>query len=840
MSNAAKRAEARRSYMQQRNPYQSQPAGPGNVGQPAPQYPNAGAEPYHAPSGYDGYADNLFEAADYGHAGQAYPGNADGYPPQYPGNADMYSAAAPADYPGGYFPDAGGYDYSGQAAEAGWDGYAPQYTGYGPAEAAGSAGQGYVDADGYGYADDNGYADYDDEDYDYDDDADYDYDEQVDGGDWDAYPSQSSGYAANEADFANMYSASAYHGYTGDYSNTSGYSRPGQAAAGNAYPAAAGYAGYNTSGSTGGRAAVAGRGHTGGYAGQAAYTGRIGGNTGILRDLPRPQTPRQRRKKGSTGQKVAITAIVLVLVVALVIMLVQPSFIFQNFGTPGSASTVSLASQSGSASQVAEQGYEKTAYALDAAALAGTLLAESGDAGAAYIQETLFIGDATIAALMDYSEATDVSLQNGIGVSGLSIADSTGTPCVDFVDMESQTIPQAVKIMQPQRIVLCFGVDSMGQSSEAFAQSYGALVDAILIEWPYADIIIAGVLPLTEYHDTAMTQMDQNNQALAQLAQQGGLKFMDWGQALREDETGFAEAQLMQADGQTVAFGGSQLLINYTRTHSHITDDLRPRPIDTSWERRDATATPPDESDASSEAPSSSSSSAASSSSSSSQQQATTVKVFVGAAANGGLTVNGEVVSSVTLNLAPGASTGSITAFGNPGHKFTGWKVSGGSLADTSSETIDYVVPQGATLGSSVSIVAQFEYVGVIVPKLLWYFLSDVAPGGYFEDWQVIVTAYPNDNNVPGTIISQTPEGGSTIASDSEKIIYVQVASQAVPDLSGQSLSGMTSFGFWPVTQVAQNSTLPAGSYISQSPAAGTTATGIATIVVYVSTGVAP
>lgn len=102
--------------------------------------------------------------------------------------------------------------------------------------------------------------------------------------------------------------------------------------------------------------------------------------------------------------------------------------------------------------------YDKDADKVDASTFSGTVLPETADAGQDYIDETLFIGDSNTARMMSYGFTT---LDNDIGIISMGIQMVPTKACVYFKGYaEPVTIPQAVKIMQPRRIIITFGTNN--------------------------------------------------------------------------------------------------------------------------------------------------------------------------------------------------------------------------------------------------------------------------------------------------------------------------------------------------------------------------------------------
>ncbi len=254
---------------------------------------------------------------------------------------------------------------------------------------------------------------------------------------------------------------------------------------------------------------------------------------------------------------------------------VQPS----EDSDPGSVSS-DPTSMSGDV--IEESGYDKDEFVLDVDKYSGTLLSPTEDAGEEYVDSTLFIGDSNTYRYMMYAQTT---LANDIGIVGMGIQDVLTLPCVKFKGYSDLvTIPQAVTIMQPRRIVICFGTNNAdgGWTADYMAQQYAKMLDGIEDAWPYADIIISAVPPVAQVHQNnqiTMSTIDSFNQALAALAEERGCKFLNGTEVLKDPKTGFAKDGYTVSDGIHLSQKGVEALFGYIRTHAWEGTDRRPTPL---------------------------------------------------------------------------------------------------------------------------------------------------------------------------------------------------------------------------------------------------------------------
>lgn len=266
-------------------------------------------------------------------------------------------------------------------------------------------------------------------------------------------------------------------------------------------------------------------------------------------------------------------ALALVLIIVLMYKLIASAA-----GSTSSSYLENIPSSVSGSTAAADKDYDKNANSLNSDQYKETMLAESKDAGQDYIDETLFIGDSNTARMMSYGFTT---LENDIGTVSMGIQHVTSKKCAFFKGYENGvTIPQAVKIMQPRRIIITFGTNNtIGWSPDTFVKEYKKALDAIHEAYPYADIIINSIPPVHRYRDNpsvTMQTIDSFNKALVGLAKQEGYKFLNSAEVLKDEETGFAKWDYTISDGIHLNKEAMTEMFSYFRTHSYITEDQRP------------------------------------------------------------------------------------------------------------------------------------------------------------------------------------------------------------------------------------------------------------------------
>ncbi len=331
-----------------------------------------------------------------------------------------------------------------------------------------------------------------------------------------------------------------------------------------------------------------------------------------------------------------------------------------------------------------------------------TILEESKDAGQDYIDNTLFIGDSNTVRMMAYGHIT---LENTIGVISMGIQHVPTKKCVYFKGKNGPvTVPEAVAIMQPQRIIITYGTNNtIGWSSETFIKEYKEALEAITEAWPYADIIINAVPPVDKYRQNTgitMQTIDSFNKALAEMAEELGYKFLDSSEVLKDETTGFAKTDFTYSDGVHLNKKAMEALFTYIRTHSYITEDRRPTPLKAVPDRLE---TPPD---IITEDPLkvSGSAEAMDDSSSESSQSGCQVNFIVDPNSVG----MGYISGTTSQKVAIGQTCSQVQAVPASGYEFDGWGCTVGRISDVQNVYLSFSVP-GDAPDSGITVFAKFK-----------------------------------------------------------------------------------------------------------------------------------
>ena len=420
--------------------------------------------------------------------------------------------------------------------------------------------------------------------------------------------------------------------------------------------------------------------------------------------------------------------------VVLVLVLQNPS--------PG----VTGANSSGFEGQTVEPEYadnDTFAVALSTGEYAGIILEKTNDAGVDYVKDTLFIGDSNTAGMINYGSTTNVTMKNGIGIVSMGISHVTSLNCVKFSGMSAVPVPQAVQIMQPRRILINYGTNDYYMTPEKFAETYKNALDAIHDAYPYSDIIIGSIFPITSncsYYTVSMPTIEKFNLELVKVAQEKGVRFLNWSEALKDPATGYCKSEYMAGDGVHLSKKGMEQISNYFRTHKLDGDDKRPKPLNPVPVREPTpvgllgVGLPTEENDEPKPEPVA-------------NQGLVTVTFSAG--------TGGSVSGGGSYSVAPGSTVGPVTAQPQTGYRFVGWT----GAVSSSSASITFTVPANAEAGKSYAMTAVFEAIGGSDPNA-----GQNGSGGQNNNGgQNENTGTPgdnnNNNNNGGTIVDENNEG---------------------------------------------------------------------------------
>ena len=332
-------------------------------------------------------------------------------------------------------------------------------------------------------------------------------------------------------------------------------------------------------------------------------------------------------------------------------------------------------------------------YQIDNASTA--LLTETADAGTDYLNDTLFLGDSNTVRL--YNNGL-ISLQQFCAKEGIGTQVALSEGIVTFKkDSNHYTIPQAVAMMKPRRVVMTFGTNDTGMEVPDFIAHYTALIQAIQQSYPYTDIIVNTVPPVpadhSNYPHMDQAKIDDFNMALLDMCEQLGVRFLNSAEALKGSD-GYGIADYYTSGDIHLKSAGLKAVLNYLRTHALQTEDRRPdtnniptRTMEYVSNPSSAVAAPSSEAVSSSESQAESAGSSESSSSESTGEgKKFEARYRVDKNGGGTLSVGNDTGnSSVTYTVTDPDKSITVTAVPAEGHVFVKW--SDGLTSKTRTDT---------------------------------------------------------------------------------------------------------------------------------------------------------
>ena len=410
------------------------------------------------------------------------------------------------------------------------------------------------------------------------------------------------------------------------------------------------------------------------------------------------------------------------------------------------------------------------------------LLTETADAGNAYQEQTLFIGDSNTVRL--YANGL-ISLQQFCAKEGIGTGAALNEGIVTFKrDDNRYTIAQAVAKMKPRRVVIMLGTNDNGMSTEDFIGNYTALVQAIQASYPYTDIIVNTVPPVpsnhSNYPNMDQTRIDDFNMALLTMCEQLGIKFLNSAEALK-DANGYGNVDYYQSGDIHLKPAGLKALLKYLRTHAYESEDRRP---DTSNipTRAEYTANP----SSAVEAPSSSE--AASSSAEEELQYQAGYRVDK--SGGGSLICGEESGKSIAVKVTSATQSVTVTAVPEDGYVFVKWSdgVTKRTRTDTNFDqnvdvtavfaaaSIQISTSGKAVLGDAYTFKATLKGKYLDASSIRWYVngsevtqaagkttvKGEVDPSMVGGTFRVYATASYNDCTVTSNKLELTVSGGTS------------------------------------------------------------------------------
>ena len=219
----------------------------------------------------------------------------------------------------------------------------------------------------------------------------------------------------------------------------------------------------------------------------------------------------------------------------------------------------------------------------------GVTLPETPDAGLAYQDKLIFVGDFLTAHLIYREVLTDGQDTKQVWRTESNMFNLNHL--VNEVEIiypetgEKMTVAQAAGVAKPEIMIITlgmnWGVSYLNESD--FKACYASLIQAILAESPGTQIILQSIFPVTEDCVSLDNErIDTANGWVKDIAAENGCRYLDT-QSVLKDEEGCLKAEYCNsADGIHLNKEAYEVILAYVRTHALTlgddTQDAQPMP----------------------------------------------------------------------------------------------------------------------------------------------------------------------------------------------------------------------------------------------------------------------
>lgn len=202
------------------------------------------------------------------------------------------------------------------------------------------------------------------------------------------------------------------------------------------------------------------------------------------------------------------------------------------------------------------------------------VLKETPDAGQAYADETVYIGDSITLYMHRYAP---IPSGNIYGVGSINPQNACEDAIATLQNGQKATFAAAMRERQPKRMVVTIGTNSMLMDSYEYLRYFALFIEQLKAACPSAQILIQSTSPLTASYERGMRlltnkRLNYSNMLLAGLAVYEGVYFLNSAAALKgADGTLSAQYDLGEGYGHINA-AAYDVWIAYLRTHAAPTE----------------------------------------------------------------------------------------------------------------------------------------------------------------------------------------------------------------------------------------------------------------------------
>jgi len=205
-------------------------------------------------------------------------------------------------------------------------------------------------------------------------------------------------------------------------------------------------------------------------------------------------------------------------------------------------------------------------------AAAPTILAETEDMGAEYIQKIIFLGDSTTYGLKYYGVVP--AEQVWVPADGtFSLFNQSIIKIHDNLTNEDHTIEEMCTEYHPEYLIITLGINGILVMSDSdFIAQYTNLVERVQSTSPSTKIILNSIYPCTANPTPAEfnnDKIDHGNELILRVAEDTGTRYLNSASALKNEDGNLPESYTNGSDGIHMLPVAFNIILQYIRTHGY-------------------------------------------------------------------------------------------------------------------------------------------------------------------------------------------------------------------------------------------------------------------------------
>ncbi len=167
------------------------------------------------------------------------------------------------------------------------------------------------------------------------------------------------------------------------------------------------------------------------------------------------------------------------------------------------------------------------------------LVTATKEAQEEYYKDAVFIGDSRTQGLQINAGLTSPDFFAG---RGLNVKNARTEKVVKNAAGKAVTVIDALKDKQYKKVYICFGINELGWPyTNIFADEYQKTIDAIKKIQPNAEVVVQGILPVTEKKSKSdkifnMKNVKKFNKVIKKMAEDNGETYVDNSPAVANDK----------------------------------------------------------------------------------------------------------------------------------------------------------------------------------------------------------------------------------------------------------------------------------------------------------------